>query len=221
MSESISLEERVARLEGRLGWRRVDYVLAKKEALASLAVLLVGAVVSLIGLGLPNHWYQPVLAILIVALCYHREWFIPAASRTLTTLLAFLNVLVISMMLKLVIGGGVRHPFFWALYPNLTPATEEVSAKWVDVVPNFALSWEQSSLALWSVDLTIIQTFLLVVTLFGALFEFQPFISFTAFLLILVSLPALAGFSWGWIFPAMILLAVALYLQSASYQEDF
>ena len=219
--ENLSVEERVARLEGRLGWRRVDYLLSVRDASIASAALFLGAVCSVVGLGFANHWYQIVLAILIVALSYHREWFIPTANKFYAWSLATANVFVISMMLKLVIGSGKRFPFFWALYPKVESGKDAVSEKWVEVMPKIVLNWEQSQLATWSIDLTIIQTFLLMITLFGALFDFQPFVSFTAFLLILVSIPALVGFNWAWVFPAMIFLAIAVYIQSASYQEDF
>jgi hypothetical protein len=75
--------------------------------------------------------------------------------------------------------------------------------------------WPAMPIADWEVDLTLIQTFLLIVTLIGALFRFQPFVSLTAFLLILVSLPAFAEFDWRFVFPAMMTAAVGIYLQTA------
>lgn len=216
----LSLEERVARLEGRLGWRRIEYSLNQQQVVLSFVGLLLALSCAYMGLGLPNHWYQLVLAALGIGLCYHREWLIAAPYRVVAWLLGLLNTALLAMLLKLVIGSGQRFPFFWALYPKIETSGTETRS-WNEVLPKLAMSWEQSALALWSVDLTIIQTFLLILTFVGALVEFQPFASLTALVLVLISLPALVGFHWAWVFPALLLSTLALYLQSASYQEDF
>ena len=109
--------------------------------------------------------------------------------------MAALNTAVLAILFKLVIGSGKRFPFDWVAYPTITnnPAPDG-KEKWTTVIPNIDLSWQPSAVAAWSIDLTIIQTFLMLITLLGALFDFQPFISLTALLLILVSIPALVAF---------------------------
>ncbi len=214
-ANNISLEERVARLEGKLGWKEEQVPLQGNYFLAASGCLVVGIVLGYFGLGFPNHYYQLVLAALTVALCYHRNW-LATPSATIHWILAGLNTLSLTLLYKLLIGGGHRYPISWLKYPVVEKSVPEGDpSKWLNVVPDFTLQWHDSALAAWSFDLTVIQTFLLLITLIGALFEFQPFISLTAFLLILVSLPALVGFSWAWVFPAIVVTGIAFYLQTA------
>ena len=216
----LSLEERVARLEGKLGWRDRTVGLKPKYTFSALALLLFSLVIALKGLGLPNHYYQVVLAALTIALLYHQQW-LALPQKPLEWSLAVLNTAVLSLLFKLFIGGGKRFPLFWIQYPTVQKAAQAEDTKaWTDVVPDLDLSWVPSSAAEYSIDLTIIQTFLLLITLVGALVEFQPFISLTAFLLILVSLPALVSFNWPWVFPALVAAVIALYLQSEAVNED-
>ena len=216
--DSLPLETRVARLEGKLGWRRTDFQLSQKISMISCGATAAALVLAFLGLGAPNHYYQVVLAVITVALAYHREWFVRPEKIYLAPL-AILNSALLSILYKLMIGSGKRYPFFWALYPTVekSPAPD---GRWPKVVPDVAIAWQTSPLAEWSMDLTIVQTFLLLVTLLGALFDFQPFTSFTALLLIVVSIPALLAFNWTFVFPALIVAGIAFYLQSASYQED-
>jgi hypothetical protein len=214
-----SIEERLARLEGKLGWRDHNIFLKQPYFFSSLAILLLAVVLGVFGLGLPNHYYQIVLAGLTVALAYHQGWF-AKPGKPLHWVLSVLDTLTIAILFKLVIGSGSRFPFFWVLYPSIERAKDAPEgASWKDVVPNYSLNWQDSALAQWSVDLTIVQSFLLILTLAGALIEFQPFASLTALLLIVVSIPALVGFDWTLIFPTLILAFVAFYLQSADANE--
>ncbi len=214
-----SIEERLARLEGKLGWREHNIFLQQNYFVASAVLLVLAIALGAFGLGLPNHYYQIVLAGLTVALAYHQGWF-AKPGKPIYWALSVLDTFVIAILFKLVIGSGSRFPFFWVLYPTLERAKETPEgASWKDVVPNYSLSWQDSALAQWSLDLTIIQTFLLILTLGGALIEFQPFASLTALLLILVSIPALVGFDWSLIFPTLILAFVAFYLQTAEANE--
>jgi hypothetical protein len=168
------------------------------------------------GLELPNHPYQVVLGVLTIALAYHRRWLL-LPSRPVDWLLAPLNALAVSVLFKLVIGSGIRHPLWWLRYPAIQFRRD--TGKWLEVLPDLQLNWNDIPLAGWEIDLTRMQTFLLMITLIGGLFRFQPFVSFTAFFLILVSLPAFASFDWTWIFPAMATTAVALYLQASNRRE--
>lgn len=216
---SLPLEQRVARLEGKLGWRNLELQIPKQFTLWSVALLGLALFFAYLGLGMPNHYYQLVLAVLTICLCYQRGWLLraPGIGFWLT---ATLNSLVLATLFKLFIGSGKRFPWYWLQYPVLRSAPRQDSSM-LPSIPSFELQWEPSALALWSADLTIIQTFLLLITLFGALVEFQPFASFTALLLIVFSLPALASFEWQWVFPALITAAVALYAQTpAAHQRD-
>ena len=215
----LELEERVLRLEGKLGWRERDFSLLPEMFPWALVLLCAAVFCGYFGLGVPNHAYQLALAVLFVALFYHRNW-LARPTKAVHWLLAVLNTLVLSMLFKLLIGGGMRFPFSWLYYPSIQKGAAKGEEGWLPSVPEFAVNWEPSPIALWSIDLTIVQTFLLLITLIGALIDFQPFISFTAFLLVVVSIPALVSFDWPWVFPAIVAAVVGLYLQSADANES-
>jgi len=63
-------------------------------------------------------------------------------------------------------------------------------------------------------DITKIQTFLLIATLAGALFRFQGFTSLTALALLIVSIPIYLTFTWDWVVLFLVCGSVSLYLQS-------
>jgi hypothetical protein len=214
----LSIEERVSRLEGKIGWLSDEFVFKPKMFWYSLATLGMALFFSYIGLGLPNHYYQIVFAILLVALGYHRNWF-AKPMHSYQWLAALLNVAVLSMLFKLLIGAGKAQPLSWVKLPYIE--SSKVSEGWTTVLPRWELAWEQTALSQWIIDITIFQTFLLLITLLGALFKFQPFISLTAFLLIIVSLPSLLSFSWTWVFPAIITAGIGFYLQSPKINRDF
>jgi len=215
--KQLSLAERVARLEGALGWIRIEVPLREKMFPISLGVLIVALFFAYIGLGVPNHYYQLLFALLTIALCYHQGWFaLPQKSYQWS--LGVLNTLVLALLFKLLIGAGTAQPLSWIRLPNITTdKVKEDGGKWLDsITPSLNLSWETTAVSGFIVDLTIIQTFLLIITLIGAVFEFQPFASLTAFLLVVVSIPALMTFDWAWVCPALVAAGIAFYLQSAS-----
>ncbi len=197
--ETLSLEERILRLEAAIPKAIGTQYLSSRQFLLSFVLAFVASTLAFKGMGEPNHPYQIALAILTVALAYHRRWF-RFPSKTHQWAIAAVNCLTLAMINKLLIGSGVRQPFYWAQLPT---------------VSSWNLQWAPVALASWEVDLTLIQTFLLLVTLIGALFRFQPFVSLTALLLIVVSVPAFAGFQWQWVFPALAASAVAFYIQSS------
>ena len=215
----LSLEERVARIEGKLGWRHHRLILTKERALGAFVLLVLGLWCGLVGMGRPNHFYQLALAVLAAVIAYHRDWLI-YPRRAAEWVLAVLNTAAFAILFKLVIGSGKRFPLEWLYYPTIGKAAPAEKATLPDLIPQFELSWQPSPMTEWSLDLTIIQTFLLLVTLIGAAIEFQPFASLTALLLVVFSLPALVSFDWPWVFPAILLLSGALYVQSSSYDED-
>jgi len=208
----LPLEERVARLEGAFGVGAPLVFLTTPVFLWAFGLSVAALVLAVMGLGPPNHYYQAVLGTLTIVLGYHRRWFAWPA-KWFHWSLAILNAGLLSIVIKLVIGGGERFPLFWLKYPLIEAEKKEGSL--LNVFPSWHLSWEPTALAQWNVDLTIIQTFLVLITILGALFGFQLFVSLVAFLLVIVSLPALVAFDWQWVFPALIFFWVAIYLQSS------
>ena len=214
----ISLEERVARLEGALGWMAHVTPLNPAMTALCLSMSLPAIYCGYFGLGVPNHHYQWTLGFLTVLLAYHRNW-LRKPKNPWVFLLGFLNGVQVSILYKLFIGSGTRNPFFWVHYPGVIKRTQE--GKWWELVPEWTLAWTPAPIASYTVDLTLIQTFLLVITLVGALFRFQPFVSLTALALIMTSLPAFSSFDWPFVFPAISLTAVCLYLQTWTTESEW
>ncbi len=178
--------------------------------LLSLIFATLALVVSFLGFGLPNHPYQPSTAIAILAVAYHRKWLKRPKDALGFTLMA-LNAGILSLQCKLLIGGGVRQPFAWLKLPSFQGA----STGWI-ALPQ--LVWQPGPLSDWPVDLTRIQSFLFVVTVAAAWVRFQPFASFTAFALLLASVPAFVDFRWDFVLPAMGCAFAAFYVQASSAQ---
>lgn len=206
------LEARIARLEIALNVAKDHSPLSDTAFLISLALLGGGLACGYLGMGQPNHPYQWALGGMATALAYHRRWF-RAPAKSYEWLLAPLNVLMIAMLFKLLIGSGIHQPFAWIKVPEITNTSS-------GMVPSWSLVWQPSTVGGWELDLTLIQTFLLLITLIGALFRFQPFVSLTALLLIVVSLPAFASFTWTWVFPSMAVAAVAFYVQGTGLTQE-
>lgn len=217
LENQLPLEQRVARLEGVLGWHFETRYLSERTFIYALLLLVPALVSAYQGFGFPNHAYQTILAGLTVALCYHRNWF-ARPKKGYHWIVCLLNIALVAFLYKFFIGGGMRSPFFWLNAPALDFQGPGATS-WRDIAPVLDFRWEPTALAAWTIDLTIIQTFLLLVTLTGALFSFQPFVSFTAFLLVVVSLPVLVTFNWPWVFPALILTGIAFYIQSVEAGE--
>jgi len=215
----LSLEQRVARLEGKLGWFANRCYLDNSFLLISVAISCLAFVVGIVGLDYPNHLYQIVLAAVAVGVLYHRD-LLAHPKQAWGWIVAVANCAMLSVILKLVLGGGERRPFFWMLYPTVTKEGAVGKESWLNVLPELSVQWQESGASLWAIDLTIVQTFLLTITIIGSLFSFQPFVSLTAFLLVIVSIPALVGFNWSFVFPAIILAGISLYLQSSSFHRE-
>jgi hypothetical protein len=203
-----TLDDRIRRLENQLALRSpgrrptIPYLLA--------AIIFCGAAVYVDyrGLGWPNHPYQVTLAAVFLALAYQRHW-LRRPSHWYEWGLVLANWVILSVLFKLVIGGGHVVPFYWFKYPTLVAATQ---TKWL-ATPS--LVWEPTALAQWDLDLTLIQTLLLLLTIVGTLFRFQPFASLTALILIVVSLPTFLRLAWTWVFPSLLLSSLALYFQTS------
>lgn len=209
ISPQESLEQRVERLERLLAARGTHETRPWELGVAIVAGVAALAL-ALLGVGLPNHYYQPLFALWICLLAYYRN-LLRVPQRWFQFALPVLNVALIMLLLKLVIGSGERHPFFWVKFPTLT--TTKVDQSWSSLLPAWRLAWENSFLADWSCDVTAIQTFLLFLVVLGSLLRFHPFTSLVAFLLVLFSLPAFATFQWGFVFPALVLGASYFYVQ--------
>jgi hypothetical protein len=164
-----------------------------------VAVLALGY----LGLGLPQHYYQPLFAGLVLALAYHRGlWMLPPGHWRWPQ--ALVNFLILTLFFKLLIGGKV--------------ASDQQTPWYDQLIPDFDIEWEGiPAVTDLSLDLTMVQTFLLLATLAGAVFRFQPFASLTAVILMLVSLPTFIAFNWEWVVLFLVLGGTSLYLQSASF----
>ncbi|MBN8549942.1 MAG: hypothetical protein J0M12_11555 [Deltaproteobacteria bacterium] len=203
------VSEKIADFHVRLG--RLETLvevqkLKKQDSRLEDAIELITALAALgfcyFGFGLPNHYYQYVFAILIVGALYHREVF-PRPRYWYDWIQILVNCLVLSMLLKLIIGGGDPRPFNWLSYPVLEGNLTSLS-----------LSWQQTDMAKWALPLTVIQTFFLVMTLFGSLIGFELFCGLTSFILIILAVPALVSFNWTWALPGMIAALFCFYLQA-------
>ena len=83
------------------------------------------------------------------------------------------------------------------------------------LVPDYTVQWQGiPTVSDWSVDLSKIQTLLLIATLAGALFRFQPFTSLTALALLIISIPTYLAFNWDWAILFLVIGSVSIYLQS-------
>jgi hypothetical protein len=174
-----------------------------------------------LGMGLPQHYYQPLFAVLVLMLGYHRSvWHAPSGAWRWGQ--AAVNFLVLAFAFKLLIGAGTSYPFEWMQLPSVVTVPPAESESWFrQALPHVTVTWEGvPGLSDWHYDHTQVQTLLLIVTVFGALFRFQPFASFTALVLVLVSIPTLTDFNWDWLIPFLVLAGAALYLQTGPVGES-
>ncbi len=219
-----ALKARIARVEAQLAWlaggppawpRRAPQPLHPVVPLAlGVAVLALGY----LGLGLPQHYYQPLFAGLALALAYHRGlWMLPPGHWRWPQ--ALVNFLILTLFFKLLIGGGTRYPLDWLRVPAIKKVAPDQQTPWYDqLIPDFDIAWESiPAVTDLSFDVTMVQTFLLLATLAGAVFRFQPFASLAAVLLMLVSLPTFIAFNWEWVVLFLVLGGISLYLQSAYF----
>jgi len=166
-----------------------------------------------LGLGLPQHYYQPVFAGLILTLVYHRQG-VALFPQPWRWPLVVLNFLVLCFLMKFLIGGGVATPFSWLQVPGLgeSEATREGWRSWF--TPNLELQWKDIGLTQWQLDITRVQSLFLVFTLAAVLLRFQVFAAMTALILLVVSIPTLFYFNWQWVIWFLVATTVCFYLQS-------
>jgi len=220
--DAVQLAARVRVLERRLA--AVSVLMggdARANPLAAGWVALIGAFTIAVGylaLGIPQHWYQPLFAFLVLVLGYNRGLWTahPGAWRWP---LYLLNFLLLCLLFKLLIGGGESYPFGWMQVPSVGSQTAESGSWLARNLPQLTLKWEGvTGVSDWHFDLTQLQTVLLLATLIGALFQFQPFASMTALVLLVVSVPTYLRFNWSWVIPFVIFAASVLYLQSGGWR---
>jgi hypothetical protein len=183
----------------------------------SFVIGITGLACGYLGMGLPQHYYQPLFAGLIMLLGW-RHHIIDLPANHWRWPLAILLFLLLCMLFKLLIGGGTTHPFAWLKIPVIEMATPPEEGSWYTrVVPEFDVRFKGiPNLSDWAIDITKIQTLFLVATLVGAMVRFQPFASLTALALLVVSIPTLASFNWDWVLMFLILAGIAFYLRSPS-----
>ena len=207
------LETRVAQLEGRQAAAkprgRSRFHPGWPLGLGSLALVL-----GYLALGLPQHYYQPLFASLFLLLAYHRGLFHLDAQPWRWPLVV-LNFALLVLVFKLLLGGGLSYPFEWLNVPTLQqlpPADDSWTQK---LLPHYQLVWEGvPGVSDWHVNVTKLQTMLLIATLVGSLFRFQPFASLTALGLLVVSFPSYLAFDWDYVVLFLVVGGTALYLQS-------
>jgi hypothetical protein len=220
-SDSSVLERRVLRLEEELDLLRAEFHGNRDEtpfhpawALGLGATALASGYV---GLGLPRHYYPPLFAGLLLLLLYHRG-FLRRARGGWHWLQVIVNFFVLVAFFTFLIGGGTAHPFEWLKVPVIAKAPAAGDGAWYRlIVPDLSVQWQAvPKVSDWSLDITKVQTLLMIATLAGALFRFQPFTSITALALLVVSIPAYLAFNWDWVVLFLIVGSLSLYLQTAA-----
>lgn len=167
-----------------------------------------------LGMGLPQHYFQPLFAGLFLLLAYHRGFFRWYPQPWRWPLVA-LNFLLLVLTFKLLLGGGLSYPFEWLKVPTLQsvpPADDSWTQK---VLPNYQMIWEGvPGISDWYVNITKFQSMLLIATLIGTLLRFQPFASLTALALLVISFPSYLAFEWDYVVLFLVIGGAAVYLQS-------
>jgi carbon starvation protein CstA len=180
--------------------------------LFSLLLLVFAVFAAYLGVGLPNHPYQVGLAVIALGIAVERGW-LPRPKKPVDFLTLGLNAFCLSMVSKIFIGGGVRIPFAWLKVPTLDASL----GTWI---PKVGVNWTPMPLSTWQIDLTQVQSYLVIVTALTAWLRFQPFASITLLLLILASLPSYVDFDWNWCLPAMAGACVSFYAQARAARSQ-
>lgn len=168
-----------------------------------------------LGMGVPQHYYQPLFAALTLLILYrHRKLYLGSGSWRWAFILC--NFLLLCLLYKLLIGGGVSYPFDWLKVPEFTSTPVPPDASWYQrVFPDMRIEMKPiPNISDWSIDITKVQTLFLLATLAGAVFRFQPFASLAAIGLLLVSIPTFSAFQWDWVILFLVSFGTAFYLQS-------
>jgi len=217
LRNKMDLEARLAKLEDRIDHLTdgpVSDALVLHPAVA-FSLGLIALVLGYLALGYPQHHYQVLFSGLLLVLLYHRGFLRMSKGPWQWPQIA-LNFLIICLIFKFLIGGGISHPFDWIKLPAIIKSPPPADPSWyASVVPDYTLQWQAiPKVSEWSLDITKIQTFLLLATFAGALFRFEPFTSITALSLLIISLPTYLKYNWDWLVLFLILGCVSIYLQS-------
>jgi hypothetical protein len=210
------IEERIRKLEEHFALPG-DRTVRGGPSLHPLVAFLSGLIAlvfGFFGMGLPQHYYHFLFTALLLTLLYHRGFLLSARGRWRWPQV-IVNFLVLCLFFKLLIGGGTQHPFNWLKAPSIIKAPPAGDSSWYSrMVPDFTMQWQSiPDISDWSFDLTKLQTLLLIATLAGALFRFQPFASITALALLIISVPVYLQFTWDWVVLFLAIGSVSLYLQ--------
>ncbi len=183
----------------------------------SVATGLAALICGYLGLGLPQHYYQPLFALLVLLLAWRHEVILFPQNHWRWPLM-IIYFCLLCLLFKLLIGGGASTPLAWLKVPVLEVVPPAEDASWYQkVVPNVDIKLQGVPyVSDWRIDITKIQTLLLVATMIGALTRFQPFASLTAIALLFVSFPTLVRFNWDWVLMFLILGSASFYLRSVS-----
>lgn len=203
MADSTNMHQPVSAADGP-----IHSIWAFSAAAAALAC-------GYLGMGLPQHYYQPLFALIVLLLAY-RHGHVSLPTDGWRWPMAIMYFLMLCLLFKLLIGGGTTHPFAWLKIPTfvVTPPAED-SSWYQRVLPDVTVIMKGiTNLSDWAVDITKIQTFFLIATLLAAIARFQPFASLTALALLVFSIPTLASFNWDWVLMFLILGGTAFYLRS-------
>ena len=192
---------RLGRLENLVYQEKTNKVDSKSENIIEFSLALIALGLCYLGIGIPNHYYQYLFGVLVIFSLYHRGAF-PAPVYFTEWILLVLNILIASMLLKIIIGGGEPRPFSWLSYPTLEGG-----------ITSFKLSWQETNAAKWELPLTVIQSFFLIVTMFGGLIGFTFLSGLTSFVLVILAVPALIDFNWAFAMPGMMAAFACFYLQ--------
>lgn len=208
------IDERIADFHVRLGRLESQIERASKEAadswiedLVELAAAMVALACCYQGVGSPNHYYQYLFGTITVFCLYHRGT-LPFPHKIHDWALLLINILLTSMLYKIIIGGGEPRPLAWLSYPTIEGG-----------VTSFKISWAAASASGWVLPLTSIQSFFLVISLFAVMVELSLLAGLTTFILTLLAVPSLFSFNWDWTLPGLVLGLFSLYIQSGSIGE--
>ncbi len=217
LPKAIDLEERLKRLEEIVGAGGPggQPERPRLHPLWPFVLGLAAAALGYVGLGYPQHYYQVLFSVLLLLLLYHRG-FLLRARGTWKWPQIVLNLVLFCLFFKLLIGGGIGHPFDWLKMPAITKVPPSGDQSWYSrALPDLTVQWQAiPKVSDWSVDVTKIQTMLLIAILAGALFRFEPFTSITALALLLISLPSYLQFDWDRVILFLIVGSVSIYLQA-------
>lgn len=215
LPDLLKLEKRLGRIEQRLDREEGARRPPQFHPAWPLALGLSAVTLGYFGVGLPSHYYQALFSAALLLFLYHRGRLSRMPGRW-TWPLMLTNFLVVCLIFKLLIGGGICRPFDWIKAPAIAKVQPAEEQSWYSAfVPDYTVQWQAvPQLSEWSVDITKIQTFLLLAALAGSLFRFEPFTSIAAFVLLLLSLPGYLRYNWDLVIPFILLGSVSLYMQT-------